>query len=205
MTCAHTKTSSTDDDMNGCSKTHADALEDRYGPPMVLPRIADSTPGKNGEERRPRRRRTALVPTRRRGLVLNLVSRGPDSPAQISVFAVEKEALIEAIEGLEERPANEHTGPRDPIGRSGLLVGRGVSDRLVCPGRLRKHAVQKQSLGVRRTQTRKSALGERQRSFGVDDPRTDRSDVRRPLQDIDQAAERVGVDPCVRIQEQDER
>src|SRR5687767_6249838 len=95
----------------------AKALEESRERPSMLPGITNTARGEHGEHVLRRRRRAPLM--RRDGgrLVDDVVADVADPLAQILVFAVEEEPLVEAVEPLEDRPAHHEAGARDPIGR----------------------------------------------------------------------------------------
>ena len=67
--------------------------------------------------------------------------------------------------------ADQHAGAGDPLGRAGRLVGGGVADQLVGPGRARPEPVQEERLREGRAPAREAALAEGEAAVVLEDPR----------------------------------
>src|SRR5581483_3627849 len=181
------------------------ALRQRRGAAGVLARIADTTRREHGQQlgagaggppaRDVHGRRAWLEPNRRAG--------APCSPAEILVLAVHEEALVEALEPLEERTANEKAGARQPLGRARTFVKLGTATDLVRPDRTRPQTMEEKRLPVGGRKTRKPPKRVLQLTRVVEDSRADDADGRVFVQDRREAVERFAVDARIRVEEED--
>ena len=94
-------------------------------------------------------RGSAGVEGRSRWVEKDCRPRLPHTPAQIDIFAVQKEALVEPTELFEDASPDEQTRARNPIGRPYVLVGGWIAHDLVGPGSVRRESMKEQRLTER--------------------------------------------------------
>ena len=138
---------------------------------------------------------------RGRRLEANFVARVPDSTAQVGVFSIEKESLVEATDPFQYLATYQNAGAGHPVRRACHLVGRRVANDVVRPGRFGEESMEQQRLGERGTKPWEASLGEIQRAPGIEDLRAHGSGILNFLEHPLQAQKRFGIDGCVRIQE----
>lgn len=170
----------------------------------MLSRVAKPARRENGEECGAISRSAAYVTTHGCRLEAHTVAGIPEPFADVLVLAVEEESFVEAIDLLEQAPANEHAGTRGPLRFRDVLVRGRISDHFVDPTCGREQPVEKQGLRERRPQSREATKRELQGAVLAENPRHSSSYAGIVGQRGDKTGDRVDIDSCVRIHEQDE-
>src|SRR4051794_13008369 len=99
-----------DEQMGERAQCDAAALGRGPGPAAVLLCVPEPACRQHRQERRPRRRRAALVDDPGGRLEHDLAAAVPDAAAEVDVLAVHEEPFVEAAELLEHGPPHENAG-----------------------------------------------------------------------------------------------
>ena len=81
---------------------------------------------------------------------------GADPSAEVEILAVEEEPLVETIDELERRPADEEACTGGPLGRPRLRVRGRIANELTGPRRAGKDPVEEERFGERGPEARKA-------------------------------------------------
>ena len=176
------------------SECNPAALEPRIDPMPVQSRVPDAAGGKTGNEACPRGGTPADVDRDDAGLVPHLVPGRPRSPAEVDVLSVMEELLVPTTQLLQESTPHQHARARDPIDPPGMVVGTGVADDLVGPGRVRKESMEEERLRVGRAQAREASQRVIESAVLVDEARRDETCRRTVGERGREPMDRVGGD-----------